>query len=390
MRNISLLLVLSFFKISAVLGIEESFLVNEHNELIKSSFSGVVFIAKSEQVLYSKAFGFSDRDNETKFSDNTVFDIGSITKQFLATSVMKLSEQGLLSVEDELSMYFKDVPEDKKKIKLHHLLTHTAGLPTNLSKYRLYDIVSYKKLPSLAFNEKLLSKPGEKYHYSNIGYSLLARIVESVTQENWEQFIRKSLLLPSGLNDTGYRIPMYKSDRLAVNYGADQNAFQRFFSIEADSRSVGHSLQHLYNDPGERWMEGAGGFMSTISDMHRWYLTIRSGNILSIRSWEKLFTPYVEEGNASHYGYGWSITTNEDGNKLITHNGSNGYSFAEFKYYPIEDLFVFIVTNDIDNYPEELMNKLSNKAVRTVTDKSIQPTIESPADGSTQRKVNRK
>ncbi|MEP2791622.1 MAG: serine hydrolase, partial [Kangiellaceae bacterium] len=150
------------------------------------------------------------------------------------------------------------------------------------------------------------------------------------------------------------------------------------------------SLQHLYNDPGERWMEGAGGFMSTISDMHRWYLTIRSGNILSIRSWEKLFTPYVEEGNASHYGYGWSITTNEDGNKLITHNGSNGYSFAEFKYYPIEDLFVFIVTNDIDNYPEELMNKLSNKAVRTVTDKSIQPTIESPADGSTQRKVNRK
>ncbi|MEP2791194.1 MAG: serine hydrolase domain-containing protein, partial [Kangiellaceae bacterium] len=112
MRNISLLLVLSFFKISAVLGIEESFLVNEHNELIKSSFSGVVFIAKSEQVLYSKAFGFSDRDNETKFSDNTVFDIGSITKQFLATSVMKLSEQGLLSVEDELSMYFKDVPED--------------------------------------------------------------------------------------------------------------------------------------------------------------------------------------------------------------------------------------------------------------------------------------
>lgn len=323
-------------------------------------------VAHGQQILHSKSFGYSNREKKIRFSENTIFDIGSITKQFLATSIMILSEQGRLSVEDELTKYFQDVPEDKEKIKLHHLLTHTAGLPANLSNHHLYDVVDYKKLPSLAFKERLLSMPGEKYQYSNIGYSLLARVVESVTNKNWEQHISETLLQPSRMTSTGYRIPNFKSEVLSINYGADQNAFQRLFSIEAKSRSVGHSLEHLYDTPGERWMEGAGGFMSTVSDMHNWYLALRSGKLLSEESWKVLFAPYVKEGESSSYGYGWAITTGEKGSRLITHNGSNGYSFADFKYYPNEDLLVFVATNDIDNYPEELIKKLNRIAISKV------------------------
>ncbi|GAA61625.1 hypothetical protein P20652_3514 [Pseudoalteromonas sp. BSi20652] len=370
-KVLSFLTLLFFFKFSNAIANEYTFFENVDNALIEKSFSGNIFVAHGQQILHSKSFGYSNREKKIRFSENTIFDIGSITKQFLATSIMILSEQGRLSVEDELTKYFQDVPEDKKKIKLHHLLTHTAGFPANLSNHQLYDVVDYKKLPSLAFKERLLSMPGEKYQYSNIGYSLLARVVESVTNKNWEQHISETLLQPSRMTSTGYRIPNFKSEVLSINYGADQNAFQRLFSIEAKSRSVGHSLKHLYDTPGERWMEGAGGFMSTVSDMHNWYLALRSGKLLSEESWKILFTPYVKEGESSSYGYGWAITTGEKGSRLITHNGSNGYSFADFKYYPNEDLLVFVATNDIDNYPEELIKKLNVIAISKVANKSL-------------------
>lgn len=379
-KVLSFLTLLFFLKFSVVLANENTLFTDVDSELLQESFSGVIFVAHGEQVLYSKAFGYSNRENKIRFDVNTVFDIGSITKQFLATSIMKLSEEGKLSVQDELTKYFKNVPEDKKKIKLHHLLTHTAGFPANLSKHALYDVVPYKKLPSLAFMEKLQSQPGEKYQYSNVGYSLLARVIEAVTNKNWEQYINEALLQPSEMNNTGYRIPKFEPGVLAINYGADQNAFQRFFSIAAKSRSVGHSLKHFYDNPGERWMEGAGGFMSTVSDMYNWYLTLRSRSILSEESWKTIFTPYVKEGKRSHYAYGWAITSNETGSRLITHNGSNGYSFADFKYYPDEDLFVFVATNDIDNYPDEAMKKLNENAVALAANKSIQPTANASAD----------
>lgn len=381
MRNIlSILTLLLFFKFSVAVADEGDLFTNVNNELIEKSFSGVILVAHGGKISYSSAFGYSNREKEIRFDTNTVFDIGSITKQFLAAATIKLAEQGLLSVEDKLAKYFQGVPEDKKNITLHHLLTHTSGFPANLSQHQLYDIVDYKQLPSLAFKEKLQSQPGDKYLYSNIGYSLMARVVETVTNKNWEQYIRETLLIPSGMKSTGYRLSNFESEVLAVNYGADQNAFQRLFSIEAESRSVGHSLKHLYDKPGERWMEGAGGFMSTVSDMHSWYLTLRSGAILDDKSWEILFRPYVKEGNNSHYGYGWAITTSEKGSRLITHNGSNGYSFADLKYYPDEDVFVFVATNDIDNFPDEVIKNLNMRAIAIVANKSIQSTTNASVD----------
>ena len=113
-------------------------------------------------------------------------------------------------------------------------------------------------------------------------------------------------------------------------------------------------------------MEGAGGFVSTIRDMHRWYLTLSRRAILNTDSWETVFQPNVKENKVSHYGYGWAITTGENGEQLITHDGSNGYSCARFSYYPEKDVFVFIATNDIDNYPDDLMEELSRIATAVV------------------------
>jgi CubicO group peptidase (beta-lactamase class C family) len=232
-----------------------------------------------------------------------------------------------------------------------------------------YAIVAHNELPALALKEELLFSPGEQYGYSNVGYSLLARIIESASGETWEVFIRQTLLDPAGLADTGYLLPEFEKTRLAINYGADQNRFQRIFSIPARSRSVGSSLQHRFDKPGPRWMEGAGGFMSTANDMFRWYGVLRSGALLTDASWRETFTPRVVEnaqGTAS-YGYGWVIEALDAGRRHIHHNGSNGYSFATFHYYPEHDAFVFIATNDSDNYPRELMRQLNAVTLQSQT-----------------------
>ncbi|MFC3093949.1 class A beta-lactamase-related serine hydrolase [Alteromonas sediminis] len=329
------------------------------NELTQADFSGLLIVAKERQVILRASFGYANREEKLPFNNETVFDIGSITKQFLATAILKLSEDGTLSLHNNLATFFDNVPQDKTGITVHHLLTHTSGLPTNLSGHKLYDIVPYEALPRLAFKETLASTPGEIYQYSNVGYSLLARILEKVSGQNWEAFLIENVFKPSGMLHTGYRLLEYRPQLLAVNYGADQTAFQKFFSIEPKSRSVGHSLAHLYQTPGQRWMEGAGGLMSTIDDMYRWYLALSAQTIVNKASWNAIFTPHIREGKHSHYGYGWAISVDEQGRRLIAHNGSNGYSFADFKYYPEEDIFIFVATNDIDNYPEDTFKRLS-------------------------------
>lgn len=216
--------------------------------------------------------------------------------------MLKLVEEDKLALQDTLKTYYPAVPEDKKGITIHQLLSHTSGLPVNLSNHQLYDIVPHEEYHTKAFSEKLVADPGEKYQYSNVGYSLLARIVEKVTQLDWEANLNKNLFSVAGMTETGYRLPQFSTNRLAINYAADQTAFQRFFSIEAKSRSIGHSLEHLYNKPGDRWMEGAGGLMSTIQDMHKWFLTVRARRILQADSWEQLFTPHIPSGETSFYG----------------------------------------------------------------------------------------
>lgn len=350
-----------------------------HEQLVEREFAGIVWVASGETIQFHNAYGLADRERGIAFSNNAVFDIGSITKQFLAVAILHLQEQGKLSVTDTLSAFFPGVPKTKQAISIHHLLTHTAGFPANLKRHRLYERVPYAQLPTLAFKETLLSLPGERYHYSNIGYSLLARIVEQVSQQNWEAYVRQQVLLPAGLTQTGYRLVDFDRDQLTVNYGADQNGFQRLLGLEAKVRSVGHSLQHRFDKPGERWFEGAGGFLSTVTDMQQWYLVLRAKHILSNESWRRIFAPHIIESSQSHYGYGWSISEHKSGQRVVAHNGSNGYSFADFRYYPELDLFVFVATNDIDNYPTDLMKQLNTAAVNMnakLPDGTPKPTVD--------------
>lgn len=332
----------------------------------ESDFSGVILAAHNKNIIFQKSFGFANRESQIPFGQNTIFDIGSITKQFTAAAILKLTDENKISLEDTLSVFFDNVPEDKKGITLHQLLTHSAGFP---HAFGLYPKVDSKKFIAQALNVKLTALPGDKYSYSNVGYSLLALVIEKVAGDNYEKYIRDNLLIPSGLEETGYTSITRNSKRLAISYGRDPNIFQRFFSITATSEPVGHSLQHQYDDPGPRWyMEGAGGFLSTMDDMYKWYLVLRSGLILNKQSWDKIFTPHIAENKAgtSHYGYGWALDKDKFGNSRVLHDGSNGYTYAVFKYLPEIDLFIFMATNNRDDYPSNLIEKFDRIIVDVV------------------------
>lgn len=350
------------------------------HQVEQSDFSGIVLVAHNGEEVFKQAFGIANRELNIPFSEHTVFDIGSITKQFTAAAIVKLAEEGKLSLQDSLSNFFDDVPSDKQNITLHTMLTHSAGFPHT---FGLYDLVTQEDFIKEAMATELLFSPGDKYHYSSVGYSLLAVVIEKVTYMGWENYINQNLLEPGGLQNTSYRNLERSPKSLAINYGRDPNAFQRFFSLTAASKSVGHSLQHQYDEPGPRWYtEGAGGFLSTISDMNKWYLVLRSKSLLAEKSWSAIFTPYiaVDEAVTSYYGYGWVLGVNESGQKSIFHNGSNGYTFADFKYFPDEDVFVFFATNNWDDMPRELLLKLEHVVLDAVANKTIQPTTNVSAD----------
>ncbi|MCY7294177.1 serine hydrolase domain-containing protein [Alteromonas sp. a30] len=328
-----------------------------------SAFSGLVLVAHKGEALFQYKFGLANREENIPFSQESIFDIGSITKQFTATAIMQLSEAGKLSVQEPITRFFKNVPVDKQNITLHHLLTHSSGLPQGFGLYQKVDKHAFLQE---VMSAELIAAPGTEYHYSNVGYNLLASIIESVTGQNQEEYVLKNILYPAGLSETGYQLVEREPARLVINYGRDPNWLQRLFMLTADSQSVGHSLQHHHRDPGPRWyIHGAGGFLSTTYDMLRWYQTLRTRpeNILQKASWDKLFTPYIAEQNknteklTSHYGYGWSIDRDEHGNERISHSGSNGYNLSEFTYYPTLDVFIFKTTNNWDDSPEDLIKQ---------------------------------
>ena len=165
------------------------------------NFSGALLVAKDGEVILAKGYGFADRENNVKTSPETIYDVGSLTKQFTAAAIMKLHEQGKLSPQDKLTKYFENVPADKAGITLHHLLTHGAGFPGGLG----YDYaeVELDEFTKMAFEADLKFEPGKGYEYSNVGFALLAAIIEKVSGQPYDIYTRETLFKPAGMERTG-------------------------------------------------------------------------------------------------------------------------------------------------------------------------------------------
>ena len=302
------------------------------NRMVKTGFSGAVLIAKDGEIILSKGYGLADREKNIPITDETVFTIGSITKQFTGAAILKLSMMGKLSIQEPITKYFDDVPDDKKAITLHHLLTHTAGFPGAIGDD--YDPVESDAFVRLAMETELNRPPGEIYEYSNVGYSLLGIIVERVSGQSYEAFLHENLFQPSGMTKTGYLLPEWNPEDFAQGYRGD--------------RKWGTIRDHRWAKEGPGWhLRANGGILSTVKDMYKWHLALEGDQILSDEAKEAFFSPHVREGEdaESFYGYGWAIFTTPRNTRLIAHNGGNGIFAADFLRYVDEDVVIIAMSN---------------------------------------------
>jgi len=298
---------------------------------LPDGFGGTVLAGRDGDITYCEGFGLADHDSGTAATCDTVYDVMSITKQFTAAAVLKLEDMGELRVSDPIGTHLGPVPADKRGITLHHLLSHTSGLVEGLGDD--YDAISREDMLAEALASGLVSAPGEEFHYSNVGYSLLATVVEEVSGLDYEQFLARHLFTPAGMRDTGYVLPRWSPERIAVEY-------------DETGASQGRPNDHPWAADGPHWnLRGNGGMLSTARDMFRWHQALTDDTVLTPAAREKLFTPQVRIPEMDvWYAYGWAVLDTAHG-KAAWHNGGNDWSLANYARDLPEGAVTFWVSN---------------------------------------------
>jgi CubicO group peptidase (beta-lactamase class C family) len=294
--------------------------------------SGSVVAALDGRVVTCTGWGLADREDQMPATCDTVYDVMSMTKQFTAAAVLKLQMERRLKVTDPIRRHLDGVPAGKRGITIRHLLTHTAGLVEGLGDD--YEPLTREDLVSEAMASKLQSRPGARYQYSNLGYSLLAAIIEETSGASYERYLAEALFEPAGMKETGYVLPDWDSSEVAVEY-------------DARGRAQGRPFDHPWAEDGPYWnLRGNGGLLSTARDMFRWHRALEKERVLDAKSKAELFKPRVleEPGGDSRYAYGWVVLESPKG-RVLWHNGGNGWSYGEVLRLPSQRAMLFWATN---------------------------------------------
>ena len=299
--------------------------------------SGSILVAQGNTILIHKGYGLADRDARVVNSPITVFDIGSLTKQFTAAALLKLTEKGDLKLTDSLELYFNKLPNDKKKITLHQLLTHTAGFREYPG--RDFDPVTKESYFNTVFSSDLEFQPGARYQYSNVGYSILSAVIERVSKLDYETFLKQKFFKPLKMRYTGY-IPS-DLNNLVFAHGYYEDFYDRGTSVERYNKSGVSPI-----------LIGNGGLHSTIGDLYKWLLALKNHEILNEKSIRLLTMQHIETPvqvnafqSSTYYGYGWKVGTSLYSGKVVSHNGNNGMFRSSMIWRPDNDTFVIYLAN---------------------------------------------
>jgi CubicO group peptidase (beta-lactamase class C family) len=284
-------------------------------------FSGALLVAKDGEVLLEKGYGMADLEAQVPNTASTVFTTGSITKQFTAAAILRLEMDGLLSTDDRLSEHLEGVPDDKKDITLHHLLTHTSGIVPSTGDD--FEVLGRDDMVQRAMDAPLAFEPGTRMMYSNAGYSLLAAVVEVVSGQPYEEYLAEHIFGPAGMKMTGYRLPDWSRAVVA-----------HWYRGETDNGTPLDKHYPYWN------LIGNGGILSTLGDMFRWYEALKGDAVLSEAEKRKLWTPFLND-----YGYGWDVLQTPRGTLVQHDGGSDLGASAELRWFVDEDVVTVLFCN---------------------------------------------
>jgi CubicO group peptidase (beta-lactamase class C family) len=302
-------------------------------EAAKHGFGGAVLVEDHGLPILKAGYGYANRASKIPFTVETIGQIGSITKPMTALAILELARQGKLDIEKPVKTYLPDAAEPAASATLHQLLTHHAGL----TDYCGDDFEPLTKADLLA---KCMAKPldhpiGED-HYSNMGFSILAAVIEAVSDTGWELYLREQIWAPLGMHRTGFSyFGPAKRAEFAVGYLNDKPQ-----AVISDEIGKLHSAD---------WnLKGNGGVQSTAIDMERFWrgLTARLPGI-SPDVVRGMITPHDAIEGEAWEGYGLAVRLDSAGKPYrIGHSGSDGTFFAYFGWLPQRDIFIYVVGNN--------------------------------------------
>ena len=287
-----------------------------------------VLLRENGKIVRSEGFGLANLELNVPVKPNTVFQSGSIGKQFTATAVMMLVEEGKVALEDPISKYLQ-VPDTWSGITIRHLLTHTSGLGDYPEDFSLQKDYTEDDLLKMITSQKLSFKPGEKWSYSNLGYVTLGIMIGKVTGKFYGEFLKERIFEPLGMTST------------------------RIIS-EADiipNRAAGYELREggLKN---QTWVSPSlnttadGSLYFTVEELAKWDEAMDSAKLLSRASLQQMWTPAkLNNGTTADYGFGWSIDKTASGHKLIEHGGAWQGFTSHISRYPDDHFSIMTLCN---------------------------------------------
>jgi CubicO group peptidase (beta-lactamase class C family) len=323
----------------------------------KQTPAASVVVMKGGRIVISKGYGLADVENDLPATDQTVYRIGSLTKQFTSAAIMRLIEQGKLSLDDTLQKFFPTYPTNGNRITIRNLLTHTSGVAnyTALPKWAplMRLDLSVDSMISIFSHEPPTFKPGESYRYSNSGYFLLGAIIEKVTGKPYARYMNEDFLPSTGLKNTLYCevAPLIK--HRAQGYLPTATAPGGFVNAAYISMSQPYA---------------AGSLCSTVGDLAQWTVALSSGKIVSAESYKQMTTPVtLNNGVVRNYGFGLNVGKLED-HREISHNGGINGFVSELHYFPDDSVIVVVLTNS-ESLTAPALEKLIARKVLDIKDK---------------------
>jgi len=297
-------------------------------------FNGTVLVSKKGKIVYEKAYGYQNVEKNIRNTSNTIYQIGSTTKEFTAAVILKLIENHQLSLDDKLSNYFPDFIRGNE-ITIKHLLTHTSGIYEILRDPNAFNggtqPRSKEQMLSFFINKPLDFDPGTQYSYCNSGYMLLGLIIEKVTGKSYEQVVKDFILKPLGMKHTGFDFVGLQSPDKAVGYSKYTNTIKEA-AVPWDSTAT----------------YSAGSLYSTVEDLYRWHNGLLNYKVYNKSSLEKATTPFLE-------GYGLGCWIDMIYDKKVVSHGGNIFGFTGyFGRIQEEDVSIIILNNIFNRQIESI------------------------------------
>jgi len=290
-----------------------------------------VIVVKDGKTVFRKAYGLADVAKKQALTPDTALRIGSITKQFTATAILMLMEEGKLRLDDDITRHLPGYPTHGKRITIEHLLTHTSGIPSYTGKPSyMADMakdMTVAEMIDTFKNDPLEFAPGAVWRYDNSGYFLLGAIIEKVSGQTYAAFLQQRIFTPLGMTHTAYE-------------GHERRAFPHAQGYSPDATGWRPSPRLSMTQP-----YAAGALVSSVDDLARWDAAVSSGKLLTPANWQRAFTPYtLDDGTRTGYGYGWEITTLR-GVPQVSHGGA----ITGFRSYalrlPEQHIYVAVLNN---------------------------------------------